>query len=180
MEEDGRIHELRFDCHDLFVSHLLFADDSFIFLEAKKEECEALKEVLDLYEAASKQMVNLDKSEACFGKYVEGSRQDSVVDFLKIKVVECYEKYLGLPTFAGRCKKVLFRFIKNKVWDKLKGWNMSVFSAAGKEVLLKAVVHAIYTYAMSCFKLPKTLIKDFHLLIADFWWDSKAGKSKMH
>ncbi|KAL5581205.1 hypothetical protein UlMin_013647 [Ulmus minor] len=57
---------------------------------------------------------------------------------------------------------------------------MSVFFAAGKEVLLKAIVQAIPTYAMSCFKLPKTLIKDLHRLIADFWWTSKAEKSKMH
>ncbi|KAL5581022.1 hypothetical protein UlMin_013464 [Ulmus minor] len=78
------------------------------------------------------------------------------------------------------CKRDLFRFIKNRVWDKLKGWNMSVFSVAGKEVLLKAVVQTIPTYAISCFKLPKTLIKDLHRLIADFWWGSKTGKSKMH
>ncbi|KAL5582475.1 hypothetical protein UlMin_014917 [Ulmus minor] len=62
MEVEGRIHGLRFGCRDLFVSHILYADDNFIFLEAKKEECEALKEVLDLYEAASGQMVNLEKS----------------------------------------------------------------------------------------------------------------------
>ncbi|KAL5541511.1 hypothetical protein UlMin_009221 [Ulmus minor] len=33
---------------------------------------------------------------------------------------------------------------------------------------------------MSYFKLPKTLIKDLHRLIADFWWGFKAGKTKMH
>ncbi|KAL5567952.1 hypothetical protein UlMin_024527 [Ulmus minor] len=38
MEAEGRIHELRFGCRNLFVSHLLFADDSFIFLEAKKRK----------------------------------------------------------------------------------------------------------------------------------------------
>ncbi|KAL5577974.1 hypothetical protein UlMin_019673 [Ulmus minor] len=180
MEAEGRIHGLKFGCHDLFVSHLLFADDSFIFLEAKKEEYEALKEALDLYEATSGQMINLEKSEACFGKDIEVGRQGYVADFLKIKVVDCHEKYIGLPTFAGRCKRDLFKFIKNRVWDKLKGWNRSVFSAVGKEVLLKVVVQAIPTYSMSCFKLPKTLIRYLHRLIADLWWGSKAGNSKMH
>ncbi|KAL5577326.1 hypothetical protein UlMin_019025 [Ulmus minor] len=109
MEADGRIHGLKFSCRDLFVSYLLFAVDSFIFLEAKKEECEALKVVLDLYEAASGQMVNLEKSEACFGIDVKVSRHGSMVDFLKIKVVDCHEKYLGLPTFAGMCKRDLLK-----------------------------------------------------------------------
>ena len=132
MEAEGRIHGLRFGCHDLSVSHFLFTDDSFIFLEVKKEECEALKEVLDLYEAASGQMVNLEKSEACFGKDVEASVQTCVADFLNIKVLECHEKYIGLRTFAGRCKTDVFKFIKNRVWDELKVWNMSIFSAARK------------------------------------------------
>ena len=66
------------------------------------------------------------------------------------------------------------------VWDKLGGWNSSGFSPAGKEVLLKAVVQVIPFHAMTCFKLSKKLIKDLHRLIADFWWGSKEGKSKMY
>ncbi|KAL5554391.1 hypothetical protein UlMin_041792 [Ulmus minor] len=103
-----------------------------------------------------------------------------MADFLGVKQVECHKKYLGLPTFVGCCKKDLFAFVKNKVWNKLKGWNGSIFSMVGKEVLLKVVVQAVPTYAMSCFNLCKRLIKDLHRLIADFWWGSKGGKSKMH
>ena len=65
--------------------------------------------------------MNFDKSEVCFGKNVLVSIRDEVTDFLQVKQVECHKKYLGLPTFAGRCKKDLFLFIKNKVWDKLGG-----------------------------------------------------------
>ncbi|KAL5538173.1 hypothetical protein UlMin_045972 [Ulmus minor] len=33
---------------------------------------------------------------------------------------------------------------------------------------------------MSCFKLPKTLIKDLHRLIARFWWGSNDGDRQTH
>ncbi|KAL5573133.1 hypothetical protein UlMin_022730 [Ulmus minor] len=87
---------------------------------------------------------------------------------------------LAFPPYRVGARGIYSDLSKSRVWDKLKGWSMSVFSAAEKEVLLKAVVQTIPTYAMSCFKLPKTLIKDLHRLIDDFWWGSKAGKSKMH
>ena len=66
------------------------------------------------------------------------------------------------------------------MWDKLGDWNSSSFLAVGKEVLLKAVIHAMPSHDMACFKISKKLIKDLHILIIDFWWGSKEGKSKMH
>ncbi|KAL5572755.1 hypothetical protein UlMin_022352 [Ulmus minor] len=33
---------------------------------------------------------------------------------------------------------------------------------------------------MACFKLSKQLVSDLHRLIADYWWGSKRGKSRMH
>ena len=103
-----------------------------------------------------------------------------MADFLGVKQVECHKKYLGIPTFVGRCKKDLFAFVKNKVWNKLNCWNGSIFSMIGKKVLLKAIVQAVPTYVISCFKLSKKLIEDLHRLIVDFWRGSKGGKSKMN
>ena len=50
------------------VSHLLFADDSVLLLKAKREEAEALREILDLYESCSGQCINLEKSAIMFSK----------------------------------------------------------------------------------------------------------------
>ncbi|KAL5569691.1 hypothetical protein UlMin_026266 [Ulmus minor] len=53
MEENGRIHGLRFGRGTFSISHLLFVDDSFIFMNANKEDAKILYDVLHFYGEAS-------------------------------------------------------------------------------------------------------------------------------
>lgn len=48
------------------ISHLLFADDGFLFMRAKESEFLAMKDILSVYERASGQSINLQKSEVIF------------------------------------------------------------------------------------------------------------------
>lgn len=66
-----------------------------------------------------------------------------LVTKLNFKVVEDHERYLGLPTFVGRSKKVVFQNVMDRVWKKVKGWKERCLSRAGREVLLKSVAQAI-------------------------------------
>ncbi|XP_065629271.1 uncharacterized protein LOC136067407 [Quercus suber] len=42
------------------------------------------------------------------------------------------------------------------------------------------VIQAIPTYSMSCFKLPKGLIKDIEAMIRKFWWGYSGDSRKVH
>ena len=95
------------------------------------------------------------------------------------KIIQ-YEKYLGLPSLIGRNKKASFNYIKERVWKKLQGWKEKLLSQAGKEVLIKAVVQAIPTYTMSCFKLPLGFCSEIKSLIRRFWWGQKGDRRKIH
>lgn len=70
--------------------------------------------------------------------------------------------------------------IRCKVWNKLKGWKVSLFLNAGKETLIKSIIQAMPTYLMSCFKLPKSLINCLHSMAAKFWWGSLDKHRKLH
>ena len=95
--------------------------------------------------------------------------EESIQQLLDVPSIRNFEKYLGLPTFVGRGKKKSFSYIKECVWKKLQGWKEKLLSQAGKEVLIKSVIQAILTYTMSCFKLPKGLIRELKIMIRKFW-----------
>ena len=91
-----------------------------------------------------------------------------------------YERYLGLPSFVGRGKKASSSYIKERVWRKLQGWEGKLLSQAGREVLLKALIQAILTYTMGCFKLPIGLCNEIEVLIKRFWWGQQGDRRKVH
>ena len=94
--------------------------------------------------------------------------QNQIQQLLGVPATRQYEKYLGLPALVGRAKKQSFVYIRERVWRKLQGWKKKLLSQVGREVLIKAVIQAIPTYTMSCFKLPKGLIKELETLIRKF------------
>ena len=103
-----------------------------------------------------------------------------MTSLLGVQEVKQFEKYLGLPTLMGRNKKASLRFIKERVWTKLQGWKEQLLSQAGREIFLKAVVQAIPTFAMSCFKVPISLCNDIEQLIRKFYWGHCGNQRKIH
>lgn len=86
------------------------------------------------------------------------------------------EKYLGLPTEVGQSKSGTFKYLRDRVREKIKGWMEKLLSAAGKEVLIKSVAQAIPVFSMSCFMLSRGLCESITSMIRQFWRGSKEGK----
>ena len=162
------------------LTHLFFTDDSLLFCRSSTFECLKIQNILDSYERASGQQLNKSKTSLFFSKSTPAESIDQIISFLGVQEVKQYEKYLGLPTLVGRNKKVSLRFIKERVWGKLQGWKEQLLSQVGREVLLKAVIQAIPTFVMSCFKLPTTLCSDIEQLIRKFWWGHRGNQRKIH
>lgn len=85
--------------------------------------------------------------------------------------------YLGLPSSIERSVGKSSNFIMKCIRGKLKGLKQKFLNQGGREILIKAVVQAILTYAMACFLLPKDVCSKFIALIRSFWWGGD-GDSK--
>ena len=67
-----------------------------------------------------------------------------------------------------RSKERAFSGLKDRIANKLQGWNEKFLSKVGREVLIKAVAQSIPTFTMSCFKLPMGFCEDVNAIIAKF------------
>ncbi|CAL1394286.1 unnamed protein product [Linum trigynum] len=119
------------------ISHLFFADDSYLFIRGSLQECENLIEVLNEYEELSGQRVNLEKSAVCFSKNIAAADQEFLPAILGVGAVGVQDKYLGLPSLIARSKMATFRYLEEKLLARFQGWKRRTLSWAAKETLIK-------------------------------------------
>ena len=133
------------------INHLLFADDALFFCHAHPRSCKTIQRILEMYEKASGQAVNLSKSAITFGSRVSDTMKTRLRTILNIHNDGGCGKYLGLPEVIGQKKKEIFNFILEKIKKRTKGWSNKYLSEAGKEILLKTIASAIPVYPMNVF-----------------------------
>ena len=69
-----------------------------------------------VYERASGQQLNRDKTTLFFSKAVPQVMQETTISMIGVPEIKQYEKYLGLPSFMGQSKKASLLYIKERVW----------------------------------------------------------------
>ena len=95
------------------IPHLLFADDSLFFCQAKKEECQTILRILKEYKIVSGQQINFQKSSIQSGHKIEESSRQEWRDALGIQNLGGIESYLGLPESLRGSKVQVFGFVQS-------------------------------------------------------------------
>lgn len=121
------------------VTHLCFADDSIIFFRAKDADCTEIAKILNMYEEASGQLVNLEKSGLWFSRNTSNHAKCLVQHSLKINRIIDNDNYLGLPLFLSNNMSNDFRYVMDNIRSKIQHWNNRYLYQADKEVMLKSV-----------------------------------------
>lgn len=80
------------------MSHMFFADDTFIFLQATPQNARNITKILNAYCEALGQQINLQKFSAYLGANVPTTTSNHLCDILGISIVSDFGMYLGLPS----------------------------------------------------------------------------------
>ncbi|GAA0170367.1 hypothetical protein LIER_40942 [Lithospermum erythrorhizon] len=162
------------------INHILFVDDTLVFCKATVEEGKEIKWILEDYEVALGQKVNMGKCSINFEPRTSPEVRVQVLQVLGMREVSDQGKYLGLPSHIGRRKKEVFQFINVRVKDCIRGWKGKLLSQVRKEVLIKSVSSAIPNFVMNCFQLPIGTVAEMNKAMANFMWASSDGGKGIH
>ena len=102
--ESQSLHVILSCTNGVCISHLLFADNSFIFCQATVKECHHLMNLLECYELASGQAINRQKTSIFFSKNTRLEVKQDIWALLGARIMEDCERYLGLLMVGGKSK----------------------------------------------------------------------------
>jgi len=83
--------------------------------------------------------------------------------------------YLGIPLSINYLKASHFPVLLNKCRGRMEGWTAQTLSFAGRNELIKTVLHGMVAYWIHSFKIPASSCKEIEKLFPNFLW-----KGKMH
>lgn len=133
------------------ITHMFFADDTYIFCKAKEHEAEHVLDLLNTFERASGQKINENKSSTFFSRNTDQGIRNVICSMMKFQEAYAGTKYLGLLNIIGRNKSGVLDYLKDRLRDRVQGWEQNYLSRGGKELLLKYVAQALLNYAINMF-----------------------------
>ncbi|KAL5537743.1 hypothetical protein UlMin_045394 [Ulmus minor] len=166
---NGQICGFKLDRHTPALNHLFFVDDVFLIGKCSVNEAYFFKECLDTFCSWSSQAFNPQKSNIFFN--VKANRQTTglLTAMMGFERISPNSTYLGLPLFGNVASKD-FKFLIERLENKLAGWKSRVLSKAKRNILIKSVVSSLPVYAMHSMKIPLTICSKLDAIIRNFWW----------
>jgi hypothetical protein len=108
----GALEELHVSRRGLDIFHLLFADDTLLFMKASEERAIIVTKTMQCYECCTRQLINPSKCSILFGAATDQEARDTVMSTLQVSNIATEDKYLGLPMPHGRMTKEKYKSTK--------------------------------------------------------------------
>ncbi|XP_026410715.1 uncharacterized protein LOC113305939 [Papaver somniferum] len=163
---DNRIGGFQVDENGTVVSHLKFADDTLIMLNASIMEVRRLLVILLLFELMTGLKLNLDKSS------MESIGADDHIQELAMEL-GCKRDvlpliYLGMPIGATKRSVSIWDMVIERMKNKLAPWKRKFLNKEGRITLIITSLESIATYYLSVYHLPVSAEKKLNSIMRKF------------
>lgn len=176
--ELGWIGGFRLGESGIKVGHLQFAEDTLVFLDESRDQVNALRYLLLLFEISSGLRINFSKT-SMFG--IAGATNISgLAEMMGCRSELMPTTYLGLPLGQAANNNAMWDPIIENCIARLPNWIRSSLTKAGKLTLVKSVLSSVPIYMFSLFAAPMKVIKALEKVIRDFLWDPSDTKKGYH
>ena len=162
------------------VSHLLFADDMVIFLNASKQFVDNLMKFLQSYESSSGQKISAQKSSLYVPKKMKATRRSLIMNATGMPIKDCPFIYLGCVISKGRVRRIYYEDLLNNMRRKLQGLYGKMLSHAGRVLLAKHVLNSMLSHCIAASILPVGVMKAMDSMVANFIWGSMPENKRRH
>lgn len=139
------------------ISHLQFADDTLIFVDANVEEVRRLIIILSISETLTDIKLNLEKSTMISvgaDEVIEDIAQE-----LGCKTEKLPISYLGMPIGAHWRSISVWEQVLVRMEQRPANWKRKTLNKAGKLVLIRSCLASLPIYYSSLFHLPVSVEK---------------------
>ena len=169
----GRVEEA-----GVYVSHLLYANDTIMFCDADPEQLLYIRMVLTCFEAVTSLRVNMNKSEMVPIGKVDGIAE--LVALLSCHIGSLPLQYLGMPLEASYKAMGIWNPIIKKIERRLARWQKIYLSRRGRLTLLKSTLASLPTYFISLFPIPVSVANQIECIQCNFLWGGMGETHKYH
>ncbi|XP_062028868.1 uncharacterized protein LOC133744853 [Rosa rugosa] len=160
------------------LTHVLYADDLFIFCRGDISSLTCLQSFLESYGQASGQLVNTEKSTFHLGDSY-AHRRRPIHRILGFKCGSAPFTYLGVPIFKGKPCRLHLQPLADKAKARLVGWTGKLLSMAGRVQLVHDVFQSMLLHSFSTYLWPSSLIKYLSTCARNFIWSGNIAIKKL-
>ncbi|XP_045810455.1 uncharacterized protein LOC123904892 [Trifolium pratense] len=178
--QEGEWKPMRAGKNGPFISHLMFADDLLLFVEATSTQMNVVLRILGQFCQLSGQQVSHEKTSIMFSKNVGHQVREELLLLSGFNVTPSLGKYLGVPLVGRAPRRSDYNYLLDQVKSKLSAWKAKQLSFAGRVTLLKSVIEAIPIYPMMTTPIPKACLNEIQKIQRAFIWGDEDGSRKYH